>query len=143
MDSACLDHRPTSRARCKWAPPLHFLRANAAHMQERYNDLPPLLPVYNQLSGRSCDGSTAPAAPGNFELHENTDYVDMGFYVQILSVALSNVTAYVAKERKVPRPRSSTSPASAGPETQQPETMLELVVAAIQGLHSRICRSSS
>jgi hypothetical protein len=94
--------------------------------------------VYEQLIGRSYDG--VEPIPGKLEVHQNTDYVDMGFYVQILAVALSNVMAYVARERKAPRPRSSTSDS---PDKAQPDTMLELIVKAMRALHTRICQSNS
>lgn len=80
------------------------------------------------------------STPRKLELHQATDYVDMGFYVQILAVALSNVMGYVAKERKPPRPRPSTSGSPDNVDKSQPETMLELIVKAILALHSRICK---
>jgi hypothetical protein len=97
--------------------------------------------VYEQLIGRSCDG--VEPIPGKLEVHQNTDYVDMGFYVQILAVALSNVMAYVARERKAPRPRSSTSGSADSPDKAQLDTMLELIVKAMRALHTRICQSNS
>ena len=107
-------------------------------MQEFYDDLPPLFPVYEQLVGKSYDGDIEPI-PGKLEHHRETDYVNMGIYVQILSAALSNVMAYVARERKAPRPRSSTSGSSDNADKPQPDTMLELIVKAMMTLHSRIC----
>lgn len=102
-----------------------------------YSNLPPLFPIYEQLIGRNDDEDVV-STPRKLELHQATDYVDMGFYVQILAVALSNVMAYVAKERKPPRPRPSTSGSPDNVDKSQPETMLELIVKAILALHSHI-----
>jgi hypothetical protein len=66
----------------------------------------------------------------------------MGFYVQILAVALSNVMAYVAKERKGPRARPSTFSSPDSPDKSQPESMLELIVSAMMALHGRICKTN-
>jgi hypothetical protein len=63
----------------------------------------------------------------------------MGFYVQILAVALSNVMAYVAQERKVPRPKALSSGAPDSPDKPQPETILELIFKAMLTLHGSIC----
>lgn len=95
--------------------------------------------MYEQLVGKNSDGDVEPM-PGKLELHRNTDYVDMGIFVQILSAALSNVIAYVAKERKAPRPRSLPSGSLDNSDKPQPDTMLELIVKAMMALHSRICK---
>jgi hypothetical protein len=63
----------------------------------------------------------------------------MGFYVQILAIVLTNVMAYVGQERKVPRPKPSTSISLDSPDKPQPETILELIFKAMIALHSSIC----
>jgi len=97
--------------------------------------------VHDQLAGRSYDKDVG-TTPGKLEIHEDTDYVDMGFYVQILAVALSNVMAYVAKERKAPRPRPSAPGSPSSSDRHQPETMLELIITSTLVLHGRICKST-
>jgi hypothetical protein len=67
----------------------------------------------------------------------------MGFYVQILAVALSNVMAYVANERQGPRVGPSTFGSADSPDKSQPESMLEKIIKAMMALHSRICKQSN
>lgn len=78
-----------------------------------------------------------------FELHEKTDYVDMGFYAQILAVAISNVDGYVEEDRATSQEVASVSltmtPGSPGKQSvDKPDTPLQLVRSAVLNLHSRI-----
>jgi hypothetical protein len=92
--------------------------------------------VLGQIIGKNNDGNTK-SKPGKLDLHQNTNYVDMGIYVQILAVALSNVSAYVVMEREY-----STSKSQNSPDDTPPETMLELIITELRALHSSICKPS-
>lgn len=72
-----------------------------------------------------------------FELHEKTDYVDLGFNVQVLAVAVSKVRAYVEQERIA---RRATPPNPKNPE-ELPDTMMQMVHQAIEKRHSSICKN--
>ncbi len=37
-----------------------------------------------------------------FNVYDETDYVDMGFWTELLAVVLSNIDGYVAQEMKKP-----------------------------------------
>ncbi|KAG6832609.1 hypothetical protein H0H92_014445 [Tricholoma furcatifolium] len=101
---------------------------------KRYSDLPPLLPLIGELTRQR---SSPQETPGKFEQHENTDFVNMTFYVQILGVAVTNIVGYVVEERKAPRSRSFTSQdGMASP--QLPDPPLVLLRTALESLHSRI-----
>ncbi|KAG6903046.1 hypothetical protein C0995_007479 [Termitomyces sp. Mi166 len=102
--------------------------------KQRYSDLPPILPILAELMRQR---STATDSPGKFEQHDNTDFVDMTFYVRILGVAITNVVGYVMEERKAPRPRISSS-ANVTPSTQPQEPPLVLLRTALETLHARI-----
>ncbi|KAJ7251517.1 hypothetical protein B0H12DRAFT_1234154 [Mycena haematopus] len=75
-------------------------------------------------------------APDIFELCDDTDYDDLGFYVQVLSVAISDVAGYVEEEASQPTVLPPSSPSKLSPE--KPDTKLTLVRHAIENLHSRI-----
>ncbi|KAJ7217972.1 hypothetical protein GGX14DRAFT_598937 [Mycena pura] len=99
-----------------------------------YNDLPPLLPILEALSPALPKREVETRIRGVLELHENTDYVDLGFYIQILAVALSNVESYVQEQAPVAIPQASPGKASA----EKPDTMLTLVRHAIESVHGSI-----
>ncbi|KAJ7446146.1 hypothetical protein B0H11DRAFT_2337325 [Mycena galericulata] len=103
----------------------------------KYNDLPPLILLLEQaLSPEIVVHKPETRIRGLFEVYEDTDYIDMGFYVQVLAVAISNVEGYVLQEA---RELTALPPGSPGkPAAEKPETMLTLVRIAIENLHSRI-----
>ena len=91
--------------------------------------LPPLAEVLDQLH---CSKPS-----GIFALHEGTDYIDLGFYVAILGVAVSNVKGYVSQERQKAKSASLLeSPSKMG---DKPKTDLQLLHGALEALHSKIC----
>ncbi|KAF8070514.1 hypothetical protein FPV67DRAFT_1756091 [Lyophyllum atratum] len=102
---------------------------------QRYSDLPPLLVLAAELTRKRSDDTALER--GRFEQHEKTDFVDMAFYVQILSLALTNIPGYVMEERTAPRPRASTSQGGAAFD-ETPEPPLGLIRLAIESLHSGI-----
>lgn len=126
--------------------PSHDIRARLNPLQQQYRDLPPLIDLLDPLSARSCyqaDSSDKKQTRGMFELHEKTDYVDMGFYAQILAVAISNVDGYVEEDRATSQEVASVSltmtPGSPGKQSvDKPDTPLQLVRSAVLNLHSRI-----
>lgn len=73
-----------------------------------------------------------------FELHEKTDYVDLGFNVQVLAVAVSKVRAYVEQERIARR----ATPANPKNSEELPDTMIQLIHQAIEKRHSSICKNT-
>ncbi|KAG6911113.1 hypothetical protein DXG01_003853 [Tephrocybe rancida] len=109
----------------------HAIIANKSIVSpKRYSDLPSILPLLKELT-REC--SKATDAPGKFEQHDKTDFVDMAFYVQILGVAATNIVGYVVEERKVPpaRPQDQAT-------LELPDPPLILLRTAIENLHARI-----
>jgi hypothetical protein len=103
-----------------------------------YTDLPPLLSLLKPLSGNKPDLEPDDTS-GIFEIHEKADYVDMAFYVEILSVAISNVDGYVAEERKNIYPRGTyVKPGSPSKQAEKAEAPLQLVRTAVENLHSQI-----
>lgn len=78
---------------------------------------------------------------GIFDLHDETDYVDLGFYVYILSVALSNVKGWALEERKELRlkPLGRHSP-KLGSGEDKPKTQLQVLCQALESLHSGISK---
>ncbi|RDB24989.1 hypothetical protein Hypma_007853 [Hypsizygus marmoreus] len=97
--------------------------------ENNYGELPDLFPILVQIT-RSRVGNTESTKPGKFEQYEKTDFVDMAFYVQILSVAISNVSAYVVEERKT---RCRTISAE-----EDNKSTLSLILSSIDVLHSGI-----
>jgi len=103
---------------------------------EMYSDVPPLLPIVEQLEPYSKSSGNP---PGKFALYDGTDYLDLGFYIAILGIAVSNLKGYVAQERQ--RPRPSAVPSSPGKVRDKPMTELQLLHAALEALHSKILDS--
>ena len=99
-----------------------------------YTDVPPLLPILEQLEPYSKSSGNP---PGKFALYDGTDYLDLGFYIAILSIAVSNLKGYVAQERQRFKPRAV--PDSPGKVGDKPKTELQLLHAALEALHSNIC----
>lgn len=102
-----------------------------------YSNLPPLLSLIEPLSPAS------PLDPKRiFEIHGKTDYEDIGFYVDVLSVALSDIDSYVLEERRMSaleaRVVPEVQPSPGNPTPEKAETSLELVRRVIESLHSRI-----
>ncbi len=67
-----------------------------------------------------------------FNVYDETDYVDMGFWTELLAVVLSNIDGYVAQEMKNPPPIGSPS------KSDKTYTVLQCVRNAIEDVHSRI-----
>ncbi len=97
-------------------------------------DVPPLLPILEQLEPYSKSSGTP---PGKFALHDGTDYVNLGFYIAILGIAVSNLKGHVTQERQ--RPKPSAVPDSPGKVGDKPRTELQLLHAVLEALHSKIC----
>ncbi|KAK0195505.1 hypothetical protein F5146DRAFT_1025875 [Armillaria mellea] len=88
---------------------------------DMYSDLPPLMEILDVVSTSDI-----------FNVYDETDYVDMGFWTELLVVALSNIDGYVAQEMKNPPPIGSPS------KSDKPYTVLQCVRNAIDDVHSRI-----
>ena len=99
-----------------------------------------LVPMLGQITGRNNDGDIK-SKLGKLDLHQDTNYVDMDIYMQILAVALSNVSAYVTMERKARKPERSSSNPKNSPDKTPPEILLEMI-NEIRALHSSICKSN-
>ena len=76
-------------------------------------------------------------------MSETTNYLDLGYYISILAIALSNVRGYVTEERRASKTRQSTSypPLSPHKRTESLKD-LQLVYTALETLHSNICKLS-
>jgi len=99
-----------------------------------YTHLPPLVEVLDQLQSYSSSSSKPPSI---FALHEGTDYIDLGFFVAILGVAISNVKGYVSEERQ--KAKSASLLESPSKTADKPKTDLQLLHIALEILHSKIC----
>ncbi|KAK0461171.1 uncharacterized protein EV420DRAFT_1530696 [Desarmillaria tabescens] len=88
---------------------------------DMYSDLPPLTEIIDAI-----------LTSGVFNICDETDYVDMGFWTELLAVALSNIDGYVAQEMKNPPPIGSPS------KSDKSYTGLQGVRLAIEGVHSQI-----
>jgi len=96
-----------------------------------YTNLPPLVEVLDQLPSYSSSSSSV------FSLREGTDYIDLGFFVAILGVAVSNVKGYVSQERQ--KAKSASLLESPSKTADKPKTDLQLLHGALETLHSKIC----
>ncbi|KJA14138.1 hypothetical protein HYPSUDRAFT_49434 [Hypholoma sublateritium FD-334 SS-4] len=105
--------------------------------REIYSDTPPLPEVIDQLIPYS---RLSALPPGKFALHPETDYVDLGFYITILGVAVSNLRNYAVLESKALAARHSTALTVGSPrkviEKLKPD--LQLLHAGLETLHSNI-----
>ncbi|KAK0504673.1 hypothetical protein EDD18DRAFT_308278 [Armillaria luteobubalina] len=88
---------------------------------DMYSDLPPLLEIVDVVSTSDI-----------FNVYDETDYVDMGFWTELLAVTLSNIDGYVAQDMKTPLPIGSPS------KSDKTYTILQCVRNAIEDVHSRI-----
>ncbi|KAK0241695.1 hypothetical protein EDD85DRAFT_411137 [Armillaria nabsnona] len=88
---------------------------------DMYSDLPPLMDIVDVVSTSDV-----------FNVYDETDYVDMGFWTELLAVVLSNIDGYVAQEMKNSPPIGSPS------KSDKTYTVLQCVRNAIEDVHSRI-----
>lgn len=73
-----------------------------------------------------------------FELHKDTDFIELRLYVRILGIALTDIDTYVKVDRELP-PSVATGPPSSPSKTQEkPKTVLELVYHTLESIHHRI-----
>jgi hypothetical protein len=98
-------------------------------LQKIYSDAPPLHGILAHLIPNSK------ATPGKFAIHEGTDYVDLGFYITILGVAVSNIRTYVSREREIRQVNVSESLSKGG---ERSKSLLQLLHGALETLHSNI-----
>ncbi|TFK44769.1 hypothetical protein BDQ12DRAFT_673543 [Crucibulum laeve] len=118
----------------------HAIIAEKAEVTvEAYGDLPLLVDLIDQLT--RVTPSDSEQEPGKLELHNKTDYVDLGLYVYILSIALTNIKGYVEEEVRTSKAKAAAlrppdSPTKSAYE--KPETELQVVRAVLESLHSRI-----
>ncbi|KAJ8076559.1 hypothetical protein PM082_000982 [Marasmius tenuissimus] len=112
----------------------HSLITEKGEVSEaEYRDLPPLEPLF------SCLAPSGPSA-NLFKIHSETDYVDLGFYTDILSAALSDIPRYVAEEVKAAAlAKAARLEAQASPSKIQKRTPpVQRAFDAVELLHSRI-----
>lgn len=105
-------------------------------LKETYMDIPPLVDVIKQLQPYA---KSSRSPPGKFALYEGTDYIDLGLYVAILGIAVSDLKGYVSQERQ--KPKLSSVPESPG-KAERPKTELQQLHAALETLHASICESA-
>ncbi|KAF8664360.1 hypothetical protein AX16_000732 [Volvariella volvacea WC 439] len=86
---------------------------------KEYTTPPPLTPVYDTLLQTQHGGP--------FAVNADTDYIDMGYHVQLLSAALYDIESYVAEERAQSPGKGTTK-----------ESKLKLLKEAIDTLHEKI-----
>lgn len=73
-----------------------------------------------------------------FQINSKTDYVDLGYYVHILAVALSAIDLYTESEKAQKPEPFSPSMLGLGRRPEKPDTPLQLIKLALDSLHSRI-----
>ena len=100
-----------------------------------YSDLPPLDDDLQQLQPSSSLSLI------KFSLSETTNYLDFGYYISILAIALSNVWGYVTEERRAFKTGQSIPLTSPCKRTESPKD-LRLVYTALETLHSNIWKWS-
>ncbi|KIY73140.1 hypothetical protein CYLTODRAFT_440186 [Cylindrobasidium torrendii FP15055 ss-10] len=86
------------------------------------NGLPPLVPLLKLVADPDDDAAM-------FKLHDEADYVAMGHYIRILSIAINDVQGYVLEAKK-------DEPVSEG--GNKIPSSLELLHSGLDVLHSRI-----
>lgn len=69
---------------------------------------------------------------------ENTNYEDLGHYVSILAVALTNIAPYIEDERSVPQQSSITSMDGSPGKVKNTNLPLERLRLALEAIHGRI-----
>jgi hypothetical protein len=102
--------------------------------QENYSELPPIFNLLPLLS-------PVPGSGGLFDILTNADtvdYEDLGYQVEILSIALSGIDSYVAEERRVESTasREVNSPRKFGKEKLP--SHLDMARNAIDVIHGKI-----
>ncbi|KAH6910355.1 hypothetical protein BKA70DRAFT_121865 [Coprinopsis sp. MPI-PUGE-AT-0042] len=108
---------------------------------ETYQDPAPLAPLL-RLFARPSSLDALLDSP--FRVDENTNYTSMKYYLQILSIAMSNVKGHVEQLKQAEKDRRSgliksdvpASPTKHG--ERKPETDLELLHSALERLHGEI-----
>ncbi|KAJ3511744.1 hypothetical protein NLJ89_g3917 [Agrocybe chaxingu] len=105
---------------------------------EIHSDIPPLDKILDELTAHS-QAISSPAR--KFALRGDTDYVDLGFYISILSIAVSNLKAYVTLELETTKRRPSIQQESPTKSGEKPKTELQLLHITLEKLHSRISDS--
>jgi hypothetical protein len=84
--------------------------------------VPPLTPLIDLLSSDS---------EGPFAINSSTDYEDVGYYIELLSVVLSDVDSYVDDEHKAPQ-------VDTGLKKIGKEKPLQIVLHHLGLIHSKI-----
>lgn len=80
---------------------------------------------------------------GKFELHDATDFVDLGFYVSLLNVAVFDVKGYVTEERTAVQSRTRAPLLTDSPTKsvyEKEDTELLLVKGGLERIHSKISK---
>jgi len=100
--------------------------------------LPPLSGLIDVLS-------LSLESEGLFSIHNATDYEDVGNYVDILSVALSDIESYVAQEREIRQTGVAASQDASGssPRKGEKEKPLILIQRYLDRIYSKIGGSDS
>jgi hypothetical protein len=95
--------------------------------------LPPLSGLLELLS-------LSQGPDGLFSIHKTTDYEDVGYYVDILSVALSDIDGYVVEEQKSPQSNDSGSQDSVGqsPKKEDKEKPLQVIQRHLNRIYAQI-----
>jgi len=104
---------------------------------QEISDLPPLNDILEQFRPSASLGSS------KFLLSETTNYLDLGYYISILAIALSNVRGYVTGERRASKTKQSTSSPLSPHKRTERLSDLQLVYTALETLHSNISDSKA
>ncbi|KAL0956528.1 hypothetical protein HGRIS_002669 [Hohenbuehelia grisea] len=109
---------------------------------KKYDGLPPILrlakPLLPLTASEQPDATPDQLA---FQIRDTTDYVDMGFYTEILGIAISDVEVYAVREARMGKVQLDVGAPMGSPGRVAPEkleTPLQLLRNAIEAIHSRI-----
>jgi hypothetical protein len=83
--------------------------------------------------------SSLEASDGLFSVDNATDYEALGYYVEILSIALSNIDGYVAEEPGTPSIEMNMG--SHSPKKGDKVKPLELIKVSIEKINNKIGES--
>jgi hypothetical protein len=83
--------------------------------------------------------SSLESSDGLFSVDNATDYEVVGYYVEILSIALSNIDGYAAEEPRGPSVEMNTG--SRSPKKGDKAKPLELIKVSIEKINNKIGES--
>ncbi|KAF8633407.1 hypothetical protein AX17_004578 [Amanita inopinata Kibby_2008] len=117
----------STRRIARWVAYLNLTNQSTLR-EDHYSDVPPLKDLLDVLEAGRI-----------FEIHDNSDYITLGHYVQILGIALTDVELYNAAERQTCYKQEEAKLAQYGsPSKIKNKHKILLIHEALERLHARI-----